>query len=58
LIVQVNGKLRDRIRVARDADLAAIECLAFESDQVKKFVAGGTVKKIVLVPGRLVNIVV
>ncbi|MBN9123124.1 MAG: leucine--tRNA ligase [Nitrosospira sp. 56-18] len=58
LIVQVNGKLRDRIRVARDADLAAIECLAFESDQVKKFVAGGTVKKVVLVPGRLVNIVV
>lgn len=58
LIVQVNGKLRDRIRVARDAELAAIECLAFESDQVKKFVAGGTVKKVVLVPGRLVNIVV
>jgi leucyl-tRNA synthetase len=58
LIVQVNGKLRDRIRVARGADLAAIERLAFESDQVKKFVAGGTVKKVVLVPGRLVNIVV
>jgi leucyl-tRNA synthetase len=58
LIVQVNGKLRDRIRIARDTNPAAIENLALESDQVKKFLVGKTVKKVVLVPGRLVNIVI
>jgi leucyl-tRNA synthetase len=58
LIVQVNGKLRDRIRVGQDADPAVIEHLALKSDQVKKFLGGKTVKKVVLVPGRLVNIVI
>ncbi len=57
LIVQVNGKLRGKIRVARDTESAVIERLALESEQVRKFVAG-EVKKIVIVPGRLVNIVV
>jgi leucyl-tRNA synthetase len=57
LIVQVNGKLRDRIRVAQDADPAVIRHMALKSEQVKKFVAGGAIKKVVVVPGRLVNIV-
>ncbi|MEO5655648.1 MAG: leucine--tRNA ligase [Nitrosospira sp.] len=57
LIVQVNGKLRGKIRIARDTESAVIERLALESEQVRKFVAG-EVKKIVIVPGRLVNIVV
>lgn len=57
LIVQVNGKLRGKIRVARDTEFAAIERFALESEQVRKFVTG-EVKKIVVVPGRLVNIVV
>ncbi|SOD40710.1 leucine--tRNA ligase [Nitrosovibrio sp. Nv4] len=58
LIVQVNGKLRGKIRVARDTKPAVIERLALENDQVQKFVAGDVVKKVVMVPGRLVNIVV
>jgi len=58
LVLQVNGKLRGQIRVAKDAERAAIEQLALASDQVQKFVAGQTVKKVVVVPGRLVNIVV
>jgi leucyl-tRNA synthetase len=57
LIVQVNGKLRGKIRVARDTEPAVIERFALESEQVRKFVPG-EVKKIVIVPGRLVNIVV
>ena len=57
LIVQVNGKLRGKIRVARDTESAAIERFAVESEQVRKFVTG-EIKKIVVVPGRLVNIVV
>ncbi len=58
LVVQVNGKLRSRIRVARDEEQTAIECLALKSDQVEKFIAGKKVKKVIVVPGRLVNIVV
>jgi len=58
LVVQVNGKLRGQIRVARDTKREAIERFALESDQVRKFIAGKTVKKVVWVPGRLVNIVV
>ena len=58
LVVQVNGKLRGQILVAIDAQREEIERLALESDPVQKFVAGKTVKKVVLVPGRLVNIVV
>jgi leucyl-tRNA synthetase len=58
LVVQVNGKLRGRICVASDAKEAAVERLALESDQVEKFIAGKKVRKVIVVPGRLVNIVV
>jgi leucyl-tRNA synthetase len=58
LVVQVNGKLRGRICVGSDAEPATVERLALESDQVEKFIAGKTVKKVIVVPGRLVNIVV
>jgi leucyl-tRNA synthetase len=56
LMVQVNGKLRGSITVARDADKASIEAAALASEQVQKHVAG-TPKKIIIVPGKLVNIV-
>jgi leucyl-tRNA synthetase len=58
LVVQVNGRLRGNIRVARTAGKDAIEAAALASAQVQKFVAGQSVKKIVVVPGRLVNVVV
>ena len=58
LVVQVNGKLRGNIRVARTAGRDAIEAAALAHEQVQKFVAGRAVKKIVVVPGRLVNVVV
>jgi leucyl-tRNA synthetase len=58
LVLQVNGKLRGNIRVARTADRAAIERLAVENPNAQKHIAGQTVKKVVVVPGRLVNIVV
>jgi leucyl-tRNA synthetase len=58
LVVQVNGKLRGNIRVPKDADKAAIEAAALGNEDVQKHVAGATPKKIVVVPGRLVNIVV
>ena len=58
LVVQVNGKLRGSIRVPKAADRGAIEGLALANPNVQKFVAGHRVKKVVVVPGRLVNLVV
>jgi leucyl-tRNA synthetase len=56
--VQVNGKLRDRIVVAAGAAAAAIEAAAMGAEKIRPFVEGKTVKKVIVVPGRLVNIVV
>ena len=56
LMVQVNGKLRGKITVAKDADKATIEAAALADDSVKKFVEGAP-KKVIVVPGKLVNIV-
>jgi leucyl-tRNA synthetase len=56
LMIQVNGKLRGSIKVAKDADKATIEALALANENVQKFVEGPP-KKIIVVPGKLVNIV-
>ncbi|MCL2523134.1 MAG: leucine--tRNA ligase [Betaproteobacteria bacterium] len=58
LVVQVNGKLRGAIRVPAGADKAAIEAAALGNAEAQKFMDGKAAKKIVVVPGRLVNIVV
>ena len=58
LVVQVNGKLRGRIKVAADASKEETEQAALAEENVQRFVAGKEVKKIVVVPGRLVNVVV
>jgi len=58
LIVQVNGKLRGQITIAKNAGKEAIERAALSDGHVQKFIDGQTVKKIIVVPGRLVNIVV
>jgi len=56
--VQVNGKLRDVIKVPADADNAALEAAAMASEKVKPFVTGKTIKKVIVVPKKLVNIAV
>ncbi|AFJ01771.1 Leucyl-tRNA synthetase [Methylophaga frappieri] len=58
LIVQVNGKLRSRIEVAADADKASVEAAAMADETTRRFTDGQTVRKVIVVPGRLVNIVV
>jgi leucyl-tRNA synthetase len=58
LVVQVNGKLRASIRVPATADKATIEQAAIGDANVQKFVAGQPVKRVVVVPGKLVNVVV
>ena len=56
--VQVNGKLRDLLTVPANATAAEIEKLALASDKVKSFIEGKTIKKVIVVPKKLVNIVV
>jgi len=56
--VQVNGKLRDKIQIAADADEAAVKAAALATAGAQKFMEGQEPKKIVVVPKRLVNIVV
>jgi leucyl-tRNA synthetase len=58
MVVQVNGKLRAHISVAVDADEAAIRAAALADANVRKFMAGAPARKVIIVPGKLVNIVV
>jgi|TARA_B100000795_G_scaffold102428_1_gene75510 leucyl-tRNA synthetase len=58
LMVQVNGKLRSKISVSTDADKNVVEALAVADDNVHKFIDGKEIRKVIFVPGRLVNIVV
>jgi leucyl-tRNA synthetase len=57
-VLQVNGKLRGRLMVPSSADRATIERAAVASPEVQRHANGATPKKIVVVPGRLVNVVV
>ena len=58
LIVQVNGKLRDKISIAADADQATIEATALASKKVQSYTEGKTLRKVIVVKNKLVNIVV
>ena len=57
MAVQVNGKLRDRIQIPADIDKADIERIALESENVQRHTDGKSVKKVIVIPGKLVNIV-
>ncbi len=57
LVVQINGKLRGRIRVANDADQAVIEETLKEDKKIQQSLADQSIKRIIIVPGKLVNIV-
>jgi leucyl-tRNA synthetase len=57
IAVQVNGKLRDTLTVPKDLDKAGLEALALASDKIIRTLDGATPKKVIVVPGRLVNIV-
>ena len=57
LVVQVNGKVRDKMTAPADADQAALQALALASPKVVEALAGAAPKKVIVVPGRLVNVV-
>ena len=58
LPVQINGKLRDRLKVSRDADRQSIEKLVLASEKIQTSIEGKSIKKLIVVPGKLVNVVV
>jgi len=57
IVIQVNGKLRGNLTVAKTADKTTLEQLALAHPAIEKQLAGAVPKKIVIVPGRLINIV-
>ena len=58
VVVQVNGKLRGRLKVAADTDKQQLEKLALEDEGVQRHTEGKTIRKVIVIPGKLVNIVV
>ncbi|MEO0989909.1 MAG: leucine--tRNA ligase [Pseudomonadota bacterium] len=58
LPIQINGKRRSEMTVPKDMDKAEVEKLALADDAVQKALAGGAPKKLIVVPGRIVNVVV
>jgi leucyl-tRNA synthetase len=58
LMIQVNGKLRSKLMVDVNAQQADIEPLAIADENVQRYIDGKTIRKVILVPGRLINIVV
>ena len=57
LVLQVNGKVRGKIEVAADISKQGIEKIALADENVQRFIEGSTIRKIIVVPGRLINIV-
>lgn len=58
IVIQVNGKIRDKVRVPAGIDKAEMERVALDSPRVHSLLGGGAPKKVIVVPGKLVNIVV
>ena len=57
LVLQVNGKVRGKIEVAADISKQDIEKIALADENVQRFIEGSNIRKIIVVPGRLINIV-
>jgi leucyl-tRNA synthetase len=57
IVVQVNGKVRAKMEIAANTDKATVEADALAQDNVQRFLEGVTVRKVIVVPGKLVNIV-
>jgi leucyl-tRNA synthetase len=58
VVIQVNGKVRGRFMVAKDATREALEAQAMADERLVRWVEGKTVRKVIVVPGKLVNVVV
>jgi leucyl-tRNA synthetase (EC 6.1.1.4) len=57
-VIQVNGKVRGRVTVPTAADQSMVQAAALANEQIAKFIAGKPIRKAILVPGKLLNLVV
>lgn len=57
IVVQVNGKLKDKIKISKDLTKEEMETVALENDKIKEAIEGKTIRKVIAVPQKLVNIV-
>jgi leucyl-tRNA synthetase len=57
IVLQVNGKVRAKIDMPSDADKASMEQAALSDENVQRFIGDASVRKVIVVPGKLVNIV-
>ena len=57
VVIQINGKLRGKLELPADADKSAVEAAALAEPNVAKHLEGLTVQKVLVVPGKLVNVV-
>ncbi|WHX99666.1 leucine--tRNA ligase [Neobacillus sp. DY30] len=57
IVIQVNGKVKTKLKVPTDASKEALEGIAMDDDRVKEQIEGKTIRKVITVPGKLVNIV-
>jgi leucyl-tRNA synthetase len=58
MVIQVNGKLRGKMQIDVDADRASCEAAALSNEQALRFIGDSAIRKVIVVPGKLVNIVV
>ena len=58
MVIQVNGKLRGKMHIAADADRDSCEAAARANEQLQRFVGDDAIRKVIVVPGKLVNFVV
>ena len=58
IVIQVNGKLRDKVEMPADATREQLEAAALAAPRIREFTEGKTIRKVIVVPGRLVNLVV
>jgi leucyl-tRNA synthetase len=58
LVIQVNGKLRERLEVQRDTDTETLKKIALDNEKIQKYTRGKKVSKVIAIPNKLLNIVV
>ena len=58
MVIQVNGKLRGKMQLGADSEKAVCEALAFKNEQVRRYIDDRPIKKVIVVPNKLVNIVI
>ena len=57
IAVQINGKLRSELQIAQDASSEEVEARALEDERIKNFIKDSEIKKVIYVPGKIINIV-